>query len=59
MKLGHERVRLGLGKGCAPEGGGHGMAAQGSGRSPELLELKECLDFGWSYEGTGDGLTDH
>lgn len=29
------------GNGCAPEAGGHGAAPQGSGRSPELPELRE------------------
>ena len=32
------------GNGCAPEAGGHGAAPQGSGRSPELPELREHLD---------------
>jgi len=32
----------GLGKGSAPEDGGHGTALQGSGHGPELPELREC-----------------
>jgi len=35
LKLHEGRVRWGLGKGSAPEGGGYG---------PELLEFKEQLD---------------
>lgn len=44
MKLRQGRVRLGLRKGPAPEGGGYRMAAQSSGCSAELPELEECLD---------------
>lgn len=44
MKLHQGRVRLGLRKGPAPEGGGYRRGAQGSGCSAELPELEERLD---------------
>ena len=39
----------GLGKGSAPEDGGHGTALQGSGHGPELPELREHLDSTLSH----------
>jgi len=44
MKLRQGRIRLGLRKGPAPEGGGYRRGAQGSGCSAELPELEERLD---------------
>jgi len=37
----YQRVRWGLGKDSAPEGGGHGTALQGSKHCPKLPELRE------------------
>jgi len=57
--------QVGLGKGSAPEGGGHRTAPQGSGHGPELLEFKECLESAlrcrvwileWSFVEPGVGL---
>ena len=46
MELCQGMVRWGLGKGSAPEGGGHGTD---SGHGLEVLEFKRCLDNALRY----------
>ena len=46
MELCQGMVRWGLGKGSAPEGGGHGTD---SGHGLEVPEVKGCLDNALRY----------
>jgi len=67
MELCHGRGSWGLGKGAAPEGGGHRTGCPGLWARPQVLEFKECSDtvlshrvwiFGWSCVEPGVGLDD-